>query len=77
MRFSLRVKSVWQHIALATDDTDAAFEKAVSSGAEVKVAPFSTVIKSTPAETPVRIAFVYGPDREEIELFRDMTGIKA
>ena len=58
----------WIHLAVSCDDTDAAFETAISAGAEKRNAPFDTVIT---AETPlpIRIAFVYGPDREVIEFF--------
>lgn len=58
----------WFHLALTSDDPDAAFAAAIAAGAAEKAAPFNTVIASdTPI--PVRIAFVYGPDGEVIEFF--------
>ena len=58
------------HIALSVEDTDAAFEHAVKCGAKEKVAPKNVDIMATPDVMPVRIAFVYGPDGEEIEFFQ-------
>lgn len=58
----------WIHLALACDDPDAAFAAAIAAGAVERTAPFDTVITSEPP-IPVRIAFVYGPDREVIEFF--------
>ena len=58
----------WLHLALSADDPDAAYATAIAAGAEAKTAPFDTVLASeTPM--PIRIAFVYGPDREVIEFF--------
>ena len=58
----------WFHIALTCDDPDAAFAAAIAAGAKEKVAPFDTVLRSE-SPIPIRIAFVYGPDKEVIEFF--------
>lgn len=58
------------HIALRSDDVDAAYAHALSCGAGERVAPKNIDI---PAEHPfpVRIAFVTGPDGEPVELFHE------
>lgn len=58
------------HIALRTDDCDAAIEAARAAGAEVTMEPRDVTL---PSETPVKvkIAFFKGPDSEVIELFQN------
>lgn len=58
----------WFHLALKSDDPDAAFATAIAAGATEKFAPYDMVIKSEPP-MPVRLAFVYGPNGEVIEFF--------
>lgn len=58
----------WLHLALTADDPDAAFATAIAAGATEKHAPFDALIASDPP-MPLRVAFVYGPDREVIEFF--------
>lgn len=60
------------HIALRTDNVDQAVETAVAAGAVVTVAPKDAVLGNTPP-TPVRLAFVEGPNGESIE-FMTSTG---
>jgi glyoxylase I family protein len=57
------------HVAFRTDDVDAAVEAAVAAGAEVTVQPKDVVLGNNPP-TPVRIAFIKGPDGEIIEFFQ-------
>lgn len=57
------------HIALRTDDVEAAVRTAVAAGALVTVEPKDVVIGKNPP-TPVKIAFVKGPDGESIEFFQ-------
>ncbi|HPE95735.1 MAG TPA: VOC family protein [Bacillota bacterium] len=59
----------YRHIAFATDDVDGCFRTALENGATVYIAPEDIVIDSQPKRIPARIAFVYGPDGEEIEFF--------
>ena len=59
----------WQHLAIATTDTDGAYEAALAAGATVKVEPKDVVIPCNEGGYPVRIAFVYGPSGEVIEFF--------
>jgi glyoxylase I family protein len=60
------------HIALNTTDCDAALSRARAAGAKVTMEPQSLTIESTPAPTPVRIAFCTGPDGEVIEFFQKL-----
>jgi len=61
---------VFHHIALRTDDCDAAIEAARSAGAEVTFEP-KDIALSTEPPLQLRIAFFKGPDGEVIELFQD------
>ncbi len=59
----------WQHLAIATTDTDSAFEAAVAAGAKVMEQPKDADIPCNEGVFPVRIAFVKGPSDEVIEFF--------
>jgi len=61
------------HFAIRTTNTDAAIARARAAGAIVTTEPKDVVIKSTPRETPVRLAFCKGPDGEIIEFFQNET----
>lgn len=56
----------WAHIALATDDTRAAYQLALDAGAVTRSEP-KDLLLGTMAVTN---AFVYGPDGEVIEFFQ-------
>lgn len=56
------------HIALNTDDCDAAIERARQAGAVVTMPATTVPIPSNPP-AEVRIAFCTGPDKESIEFF--------
>ena len=56
------------HLALATDDTDACIEAVRAAGYEITMEPRDIVIRSTP-EFPARVGFARGPVGEEIEFF--------
>ena len=62
------------HLAFATDDCDAAFQRAIAAGATVRMEPKSLTIPSTPVPLPVRIAFCKGLDGEVIEFFQQTQG---
>ena len=57
------------HIALASDDTDADFERAVAAGAVVQMEPTTVNLPGDPP-TPIRIAFVRGLDGDVVEFFQ-------
>ena len=58
------------HLALRTEDVDAALAAAVSAGAIVTIEPKDVVI----ADTAVRVAFCTGPDNEVIEFMHCTSG---
>lgn len=60
---------LWEHIALSVPDCDAAYQAALAAGAASRMEPTDITIESQPQPTPVRIAFVYGPDGEIVEFF--------
>jgi glyoxylase I family protein len=57
------------HIALATDDCDADFQRALAAGATVQMELTNVSLPGDPP-TPIRIAFVKGLDGESIEFFQ-------
>lgn len=57
------------HLALAVDDVEAAYEKALSAGATIHKQPSSLNIPSNPP-MPIQVAFVKGPDGEILEFFK-------
>ncbi|MDR0721616.1 MAG: VOC family protein [Treponema sp.] len=56
----------WAHVAIRTDDTRAAYERALKAGAESSIAPQDLNLGTL----PVCNAFVRGPDHELIEFFQ-------
>ena len=59
------------HIAIRTDDCDAAIERVRKAGAEITVEPKSVDIQGKPGPVSVRIGFFKGPDGEMIEFFQN------
>lgn len=62
----------WVHFALHTDNVDAAYETALAAGFASKTAPKVVPLESAPYKTSINIAFVIGPDGEEVEFFREV-----
>ena len=62
----------WIHFALHVDDVDAAYAAALSAGATVVTPPKTVELASRPYLATIRVAFVAGPDGDQIELFRDL-----
>jgi catechol 2,3-dioxygenase-like lactoylglutathione lyase family enzyme len=60
----------FRHIALRTDDCEAALEAARAAGADITVETRDVTISTEPP-LQLRIAFFKGPDGEVIELFQD------
>ena len=58
------------HIALRSNDVDAAIERARAAGAPITVEPKDIVFPSDPP-LPVRLGFCEGPDGEGIEFFQN------
>ena len=63
----------WIHFAMACDDVDACYERALAAGAISVIAPKSVPLASKPYPTTIRVAFVNGPDGEELEFFSELT----
>ena len=62
----------WLHFAMKVDDVDAAYETALKAGFEPKIAPKVVPLQSWPAPMSINIAFVVGPDGEELEFFKEL-----
>jgi glyoxylase I family protein len=60
----------WIHFALKVKDVDAAYCHALSVGFTSHMEPTDMVLATEPTPTPIRIAFVCGPDGEQLEFFR-------
>ena len=58
------------HLAFASSDCDAAVKRVSDAGYKVTMPPTDVTIPSNPG-TPVRIAFVLGPDGETLEFFQN------
>jgi catechol 2,3-dioxygenase-like lactoylglutathione lyase family enzyme len=62
----------WLHFAMKVDDVDAAYETALKAGFAPKTAPKVVPLNSWPAPISINIAFVVGPDGEELEFFKEV-----
>lgn len=60
------------HLALRVDDVKNAFEIALKSGATPKNEPMTVSPEGATAPLSMEIAFVFGPDGEVIEFFKEM-----
>lgn len=59
----------FKHFAIACDDVDALYAKALECGAASHVEPKDIVLSLEDGPVHARIAFVKGPNGEQIELF--------
>lgn len=57
------------HLAFHVTDAEAAYDRAIAHGAGSKIPPKRVDIQSDPV-LPVKLAFVTGPDGEELEFFQ-------
>ena len=64
------VKGKWNHFAMRVEDVDAAYKLALQAGFEPLTAPKLAPLNSTPEKMTLNVAFVTGPDGEEVEFFR-------
>ncbi len=62
----------WIHFAMTVEDVDAAYAHALSVGALPMTPPKTVDLDSTPMKISIRIAFVYGPDGEQLEFFKQV-----
>ena len=64
------VKGKWNHFAVKVDDVDAAYQIALDAGFQSLIAPKFAPLNSTPEKITLNVAFVTGPDGEELEFFK-------
>ncbi len=62
----------WQHFALCVEDVDVAYATALAAGFKPFTPPKTVPLPSTPAGMTIRIAFVQGPDNEQVEFFKEL-----
>lgn len=62
----------WQHFALRVDDVDAAYETAIAAGFAPHTLPKTVPLESSPEKITINVAFVKGPDGEQLEFFREL-----
>ena len=62
----------WIHFAMGVADVDAAYETALAAGFASKTAPKVVALSSLPQPMHINVAFVKGPDGEEVEFFRQV-----
>ena len=63
-------KGKWIHFAIKVDDVNAAFDTALKAGAVPTVYPKVVPLASKPTPMSINVAFVKGPDGEEVEFFK-------
>lgn len=63
----------WQHFAISVDDVPAAYELALTLGAKPHTAPKTVPLSDAkPAPIAIQVAFVEGPDGEQVEFFKQV-----
>ena len=67
------VKGKWLHFAMKTEDVDGMYETALAAGAISQMPPKTVPLNASPKPTSIRIAFVKGPDGEEVEFFKELS----
>ena len=66
------VNGKWQHFAMRVDDVDTAYSVAREAGFGEHTAPKVVPLNSSPKKISINIAFVVGPDGEEVEFFKEL-----
>ncbi len=66
------VNEHWLHLALKVDDVEYAYNTALNAGATARTAPMEVSPDGAEPAMRMRIAFVYGPDGEIIEFFKEL-----
>ena len=60
------VKGKWNHFAMGVDNVDEAYQIALDAGFKPLIAPKFAPLESTPKKITLNVAFVTGPDGEEV-----------
>ncbi len=61
----------WLHVAFAVENVDEAYALALSAGAKPLIPPKDMPLESSPKRITLRLAFVEGPDGEQIEFCKE------
>lgn len=62
----------WVHFAFAVQNVDEAYRMALEAGATPVTPPTEMPLDSHPLRITLRVAFVKGPDGEELEFFKQI-----
>lgn len=62
----------WVHFAMCVNDVEHAYQTALAAGAEPLTPPKTVPLDSKPEKISINIAFVKGPDGEQIEFFKQV-----
>lgn len=60
----------WNHFAVCVDDVDFAYETALKAGFKPMTPPKIAPLDSYPEKITLNVAFVLGPDDEQLEFFK-------
>ncbi|MBR3767718.1 MAG: VOC family protein [Clostridia bacterium] len=60
----------WQHFAMSCFDVESAYEAALKAGFKERTPPKTVALESSPEKMSIQVAFVLGPDNEQVEFFR-------
>lgn len=66
------VMGKWNHFAVRVEDVELAYKIALEAGFSPLVEPKTVPLESAPEQMTINIAFVAGPDGEELEFFREV-----
>lgn len=61
----------WLHLAFAVENVEEAYRAAMAAGAVSLIPPSDMPLDSTPKRITLQVAFVKGPDGEEIEFCKE------
>ena len=67
-----KVMGKYAHFAMRVEDVDHAYEVALKAGFEPLTPPKTVPLDSSPEKIAINIAFVKGPDGEEVEFFKQV-----
>lgn len=62
----------WIHFAVQVEDVQKAYDTAIAAGAASHIAPKIMELVSRPDPMAIQVAFVKGPDGEQIEFFKQV-----
>lgn len=67
-----RIDERFLHLAFRTDDVENAYNNAINAGAVSKSAPYEACPPTAVPPIKMLVAFVYGPDGELLEFFKEL-----